>query len=117
LGIPQTIVFIGALQFIAICAHTPSKQSDRCWSLLSTNCNEKTVVLITVPDFQHHLLQMLWQSFFAQVIPMRELWLPCWNTLQQEWGTYLLSQAPRNVHYRWQVAKSINFIQNSTIIW
>ena len=81
-GISQIIVFIGALQFITFCAHARGKQSDKCCGLLWTNRSEKTVVLSTVPDFQQRRLQMVHQSFFEQVLPTRELWLPRCNTLQ-----------------------------------
>ena len=81
-GISQIIVFIGALQFITFCAHAQGKQSDKCWGLLWTNRSEKTVELSTVPHFQQRPLQMVYQSFFEQVLPTRELWLLRCNTLQ-----------------------------------
>jgi len=30
-------------------------------------------------------------------------------SLEQVWGTYLLSRAAWNVHYRWRAAKSVDF--------
>ena len=42
----------------------------------------RKLVLITVPDSQQSHLQMVYQSFFKQVIPMRELWLLPFNMSQ-----------------------------------